>query len=404
MAKRLTAKSVENLKPGPVRREIPDAGCAGLYLVLQPSGHRSWALRYRFGSRTAKLTLGQWPATTLAAAREAAATAKHELEKGHNPAKAKADAKVKADAAKAGTLTAVCENYLVREGKKLRTLDQRVSILKRQVYPVLGGRPIGEIRRSEIARLLDQIEDRNGPRAADVALAVLRRVMNWHALRDDEFRSPVIRGMARQRPAEHRRERILDDDELRAVWQATEDGTPFSALVRFLLLTSARRNEAAGMKWDEVDANGVWTLPATRSKTKIEIIRPLSKAAQEVLAGLPRVVGCDYAFTVTGRTPICQFSTPKKRLDAASGVTGWRLHDARRTARSLLSRCKDVSVDHAERVLGHSRGDIRERYDRHSYIEEMRFAVERLAALIETIVNPPSGEVADIEAERRRRR
>jgi integrase len=397
MAK-LTTKAIENFKPRDKRVEIPDGG-TGLYLISQPSGARSWAVRYRFNGRPTKLTIGPWPAVSLHDARVAAAEAMKQVKVGNDPAKARQDAKIKADAAKADTFTAVCENYLAREGKKLRTLDQRVSILKRQVYPVLGSRPIGEVKRREIVRLLDQIEDRSGPRAADVALAVLRRVMNWHALRSDEFRSPIVRGMNRQRPAEHRRERVLDDTELRAVWQATADGQPFSALVRFLLLTSARRNEAAGMRWDEID-DGVWRLPATRSKTKVEVVRPLSKAAQEVLAGLPRVVGCDYAFTVTGRTPICQFSTPKKRLDATSGTSGWTIHDLRRTARSLLSRA-GVSRDHAEICLGHSRGDLVERYDRHDFRDEMRHAFERLAALIETIVHPPEGEVIQMSERRR---
>src|ERR1700730_16253782 len=206
---RLTAKSVEHLKPRDHRVEIPDAGAAGLYLVLQSSGVRSWAVRYRHNGKSVKLTLGAWPAMTLADARKAAADAQHALAQGQNPARAKADAKIKADAAKADTLTAIAENYLKREGGKLRTLDQRVSILKRQVYPVLGSRPIGEIKRSEIVRLLDRVEDNSGPRAADVMLATLRRIFHWHEKRSDEFRSPIIRGMgSRQNVVEHRRTRI----------------------------------------------------------------------------------------------------------------------------------------------------------------------------------------------------
>jgi integrase len=134
------------------------------------------------------------------------------------------------------------------------------------------------------------------------------------------------------------------------------------------------------------------------------VIRPLSKAAQAVLAGLPRIDGCDFAFpSSTGRTPTLQFSGPKQRLDAASGTRGWTLHDLRRTSRSLMSRAH-VDRDIAEHVLGHSRGDLVERYDRHLPIDRMRDAVERLAALIERIVNPPEGEVADMAAERSKRR
>jgi integrase len=402
MAK-FTTKSVEHVKPGPGRREIPDSGCAGLYLIVQPSGAKSWAVRYRFGGKSVKLTLGrQWPAMTLLDARKAAIDAQRELGKGHDPARAKADAKIKTDAAKADTVTAICENYLKREGGKLRTLDQRVSILKRQVYPVLGSRPIGEIKRSEIVHLLDRVEDNSGPRAADVMLATLRRIFHWHEKRTDDFRSPIIRGMARQNAKDHRRERILDDDEIRAVWAATADGQPFSALIRLALLTSARRNEIAGVHWDEIEGD-VWTLPASRSKTKTEITRPLSKAALAVLDGLPRIDDCDFPFTSNGVTPLNSFSDPKRLLDKRSGVTGWRLHDLRRTARSLLSRA-DVHSDIAEKCLGHSRGDIIERYDLHKYLNEMQRAFEALSALVERIINPPPEVVADMAAERSKRR
>jgi integrase len=270
----------------------------------------------------------------------------------------------------------------------LRTANARESILRRLVYPVIGDQPITAVKRSEIVRLLDRVEDHNGPRMADVCLATLGRIFHWHEKRTDEFRSPIIRGMQRQKPAEHRRERTLSDREIRALWVATADNAPFSALVKFLLMTSARRGEAAGMRWTEVDAGGLWTLPASRSKTGAEIARPLSAAAQALLAELPRVEGCPFVFvSATGRTPISQFSTPKARLEAASGVTGWRLHDLRRTARSLLARAS-VNVDTAERCLGHALPAIRATYDKHQYIGEMRHAFEALAALIERIVNP----------------
>jgi integrase len=386
MAKRLTTKAIENAKPRADRYEISDGG-GPLRLIVQPSGHKSAALRYRFNGRTAKLTLGDWPGISLAAARKTAAAMMHDIAEGRDPRKARQDAKIKADAARADTLTAIAESYIAREGKKLRTVDQRVSILRRLVYPHLGERPIGSIKRSDLVRMLDHIEDRNGPRAADLTLAVLRKIMNWHATRDDEFISPVVRGMGRQNVAEHRRTRTLSDDEIRKLWSATAEGGPFGALVRFLLLTSARRNEGAAMRWDEVDANGVWTLPSRRSKTKVEVVRPLSKAALALLEGLPRIDGCPYPFTLNGRACLTNFSRPKAKLDIASGVTNWKIHDVRRTARSLLSRA-GINSDVAERCLGHAMPGVRGVYDRHKYLDEMRHAFEALAVQIERIVNP----------------
>jgi integrase len=389
MAKKLTAKTIENLRPSPQRREISDGG-SGLFLILQPSGARSWAVRYRYDGRPAKLTLGPWPTLTLAAARKGAADALHELANGLDPGKARKAAKQKAAESEANTVAAICAEFLQREGRRLRTVDQRESTLRRLVYPFIGERPIDSLKRSEIVRLLDRIEDNSGPRMADVTLGVLRRIFNWHALRSDEFRSPIVRGMGRLNPAEHRRSRILNDDELRRLWAATADGQPFSNLIRFLLLTGSRRGEAAGLTWAEI-TDSVWTLPASRSKTKTEVIRPLSQAAQAVLAAQPRG-DLPWVFTTAGRGPLRSFSDPKAKLDAASGVAGYRIHDLRRSARSLLSRA-GVAPDIAERALGHAMPTIRATYDRHSYVDEMVHAFEALATLIDRIVNPPDAAV-----------
>src|SRR5262249_58574581 len=103
--------------------------------------------------------------------------------------------------------------------------------VERLVFPTLGARPIDDIGRSDIVRLLDKIEDASGPVMADRTLAYLRKVLNWHATRSDTFRSPIVRGMARTKPAERARDRILTDAEIRAIWRATERPGPFSSLV-----------------------------------------------------------------------------------------------------------------------------------------------------------------------------
>jgi integrase len=388
MPKRLTDISIRNLRPGPTRREVPDGN--GLYVVVQSSGKKRFAFRYRFNGKPKKYTL---PAgLALAAARRIAADAAYEVAQGIDPAERKKAAKVEAMEAAANTVAAVCANWLQREGKKLRTADQRASIFKRLIYPAFGERPLDSIRRSDIVRMLDRIEDKSGQRMADVTLATLRRVFNWYALRNDKFLSPFVAGMRRQNPAEHRRDHILSDDELRAIWKATADGAPYSAIVRFGLLTSARRSEAVWLRRQEIDADGIWTLPAERSKTKVDVVRPLSKAARAILAAQPQIGDCPYVFTRNGVTPVGSLSILKRKLEAASSTTGWRFHDLRRTARSLLSRA-GINHDIAERCLGHAMPTIRATYDRHKYVEEMRHAFEALSKLIENITRRPEGKV-----------
>jgi integrase len=129
----------------------------------------------------------------------------------------------KAAGAVENTLQAIAEKYLARDGAALRSHRAQKLVLERLVFPTLGRRQIGDIRRSDIVRLLDRIVDENGPVMADNALAYVRKIMNWHARRTDDFRSPIDRGMARTKPSERRRQRVLTDEELRAIWRAAED-------------------------------------------------------------------------------------------------------------------------------------------------------------------------------------
>ena len=192
MTKMLTDIAIRNLTPGPVRREIPDAGARGLYVVIQPGGAKSFAVRYRYGGKPRKLTLTG--GISLAAARKAASDALYEVEQGRDPSEAKRITKAKAALAKADTVQVICEEYLAREGRKLRTASSREATLKRLVFPEIGNQPINSLRRSQLVRLLDKIEDQNGERSADIVLAYLSRVFNWHAGRSDEFRTPIVRG------------------------------------------------------------------------------------------------------------------------------------------------------------------------------------------------------------------
>jgi integrase len=251
---------------------------------------------------------------------------------------------------------------------------------------VLGSRPIDDIKRSEIIRLLDKIADESGPTAADNALAALRRVLNWFEGRSDDYVNPVRKGMARTKSSERRRQRILSDDELRRLWTAIEAGPDtFGRMAQLLLLTAARRDEVRCMRQDEM-SNGVWTIPSQRYKSAIDHVIPLSRAASDVLAKVPHI-GSTYMYTWDGRKALGSMTRRKQQLDERSGVTDWRLHDLRRTARSLLSRA-GISADIAERCLGHVMSGVRGVYDRHQYEREKLHAFEALASFIESIVNP----------------
>ena len=398
MARHITDLGIKALKPRAARYEKPIGN--GLYVVVQPNGNRSYAARYRFAGKTRKLTLRG--GLTLAQARKATADALFQVEQGHDPVVVRQQQKQAQRLADADTFGAVVAEYFRREGKALRTVTRRRQTLDRLVLPVIGNRPIGEIKRSEIVRLLDAVEESSGPSMADDCLAFIRKLMNWHATRSDDFRSPIIRGMARTKAKERARQRILSDEELVKVWKtaAAQPGA-FSALIRFLLLTASRRDEARCMTRAELNGGSDWILPAARNKVSVDLVRPLSDAALAILKQAPRIDGGEFIFS-NGRRPLSGLSREKKRFDRVSGTSGWTLHDLRRTARSLMSRA-GVPSDHAERCLGHVIAGVRGVYDRHEYHAEKRDAYKALAVQIERIVNPVDN-VTEMRAARKSRR
>jgi len=317
-----------------------------------------------------------------------------QVAQGIDPIDANREQKRQAVAAVEGTLNAVCKQYLNIAASKLRSHGFYESVLDRHILPHLGERPVAELRRSEITALLDKVESESGPSASDMGLAVLSAVLSWYEKRSDAFRSPIIKGMRRVKASEQARDRVLSDDEIRSVWQAAGDERIglYGQVIRFMILTGARRSEAAGLRRTEIETvrdNGsdivVWRLPANRSKNKREVVRPVSAAALAIIEDQPQIGDCDFVFTLDGNRPM-SMSRSKQLLDEIAAVEGWVLHDLRRVYRSLLSRCR-VPFEIAERLLGHAQPSLVQTYDRHSHLPAMLEAVEKLAAEVERIVS-----------------
>ena len=403
MREKLTPALVAKKEAAASQRVIYwDESMPGFGLMVTRKGHKSFVVQYRTSGRSRRMHLKA--GLTLRDARKEAKAILGAVAKGGDPLGKRREA----EQAKSNTLKAIVEEYLSREGDRLRTIGERRAVLRRLVLPKLGARQIGDITRSDITRLLDRIADENGAPMADHTLAYLRRVMSWHASRSDDFRSPIVRGMARTRPGQRRRQRVLSDNELRAAWRAAEASrNAFSYFVQFLLLTATRRTEAAAMRRREVSGEE-WTIPQERYKTGLELVIPLSAAAQALLAAVPKIAKSGLVFTTDGKHPLAGFSKFKRAFDAKTleemrkqdpeaCLPRWTLHDLRRTARSLMSRA-GVPSDHAERCLGHVLPGIRGTYDRHEYLPEKERAFAALATMIERIVKPPPDNVLSFAA------
>jgi integrase len=388
--KPLTDRAIANTTPAlPGKRKLVwDAVVPGLGLRVTDRGNRTFVLvkRYPGSPHPAIRSLGTVGKITLAQARDKAREWFKLIAAGVDPG-------IRDLQRRQETFRAIAEGYLTRKAKDLRSKGDTEATLTRLVYPTFGHRPIDTITRGDVVRLLDEIE---GPAMADQVLGIISRVFDWHATRTDNFRSPIVKGM--KRASAQARSRILSDDELRAVWAAAgEYRHPFGRMLRFILLTATRRNEALYAKRAEI-VGAEWTIPAARYKTKIDHLIPLSQAALSEVQGknFPGPLVADapgWLFTANGRQAIGGLTRHKAAIDEASGVTGWTVHDLRRTARSLMSRA-GVASDHAERCLGHVIGGVRGVYDRHEYLEEKRLAFEALASLVERIVNPQANIVA----------
>jgi integrase len=428
MAKDLTVKALESLKPGAARREVPDGHTRGLFYVLQPSGAASWAYRYRFAGKPKKLTLGAYPAIDIKTARELASDAAKAIARGDDPAATKQAARIAAREVveQARDLVEhVVETFIERYAKKqTRESSWRETkrILNREIVGSWRGRRLSTIGGADVHDLLDKIVDRGAPIVANRTLAAFRRMCGWAVERGIIDASPCEKVKA---PAgEKSRDRVLSDDEIRLAWGAFDKtGWPFGPLAKLLLLTGQRLREVGEMRWQEVDLAGrVWTIPTERSKNGAAHEVPLSAAALRILESLPRIDGGKgspgFVFTTTGRTAVSGFSRAKEQFDtgildamraaafergddpsSAAAPEHWTLHDLRRTAASGMAGL-GIAPHIVEAVLNHRSGTIKgvaAVYNRYSYSAERRAALEAWGRFVETIVSgKPAGNVIEL--------
>jgi integrase len=205
------------------------------------------------------------------------------------------------------------------------------------VPPSLGKRPIADIRRRDLLALRDAVCDRGHIAAANKLISTLKQVFAWAVEREYIDHSPAA-GIRRMR--ETPRSRVLTDEELRAIWQAApEMGWPFAPYIQFLMLTAARRDEVAYLRWAELSLDmTTWSLPPERTKTAAGRTILLPEAATAILRDLPRVNNGLWVFSTNGRNPITSYANIKLRIDKLSGTSGWVFDDFRRTASTWLAK------------------------------------------------------------------
>lgn len=427
---KITKKSVEAVplppKKSGKREYLWDDTLKGFGLMATDSGVRSYIVQYRIGGRgspTRRVTIGKHGSPwTAEKARIRAADLLEQVRKQIDPfdaerAKVAAERQRKKDEAEAARVTTklafdrFADDWVTKYAKveQPKTWADTDSIVRRDLKPFFGNRPLPSITPALIVELLDKVQER-GDSAAIKAYKALRSLFGWAVTKHQIAASPMLNIKPPAKIAA--RDRTLTDDELRLAWLAAGGlGYPFGPIIRLLILTGQRRDEVGEMVWSEVDkGKKQWLLPAARAKNGHANLVPLSDPALAIIKDLPVIKSeAGLVFTTTGETPVSGFSKVKARLDksmldlmqreareggadeediAKLAMSPWTLHDLRRTLASGCQRL-GVKLEVTEAVLNHvsgTRSGIVGVYQTYRYETEKRDALDTWARHVDAVV------------------
>jgi integrase len=347
-----------------------DSETPGLYLRVRAGGSRSFIIQWRQGQFQRRSTVGKVGILSVDEARKRARKLLVGIDDGHDPVAAKAKARVDDKQ----IFETVAREYLERRVRdmKPRSLEgTRLHLLK--YFKPLHRLPLRKIDRGMVAVELRSISKERGAVAADRGRSTLSAFFGWAIGEGIAEVNPVVGTNKASKNAS--RERVLSDAELVAIWNASP-GSDFGRIVKLLMLTGQRRDEIADLRRAEI-VDSVLALPAERTKNSRPHDVPLSPQALAVLDDHPERAGREYIFG-DGEGGFSGFSKAKERLDEASGVIDWTLHDLRRT---MATRMADLGVQpHViEAILNHLSGHkagVAGVYNRSTYAAEKRAALD----------------------------
>ena len=385
-SKILTEPWIRNLKPESDKQvDHFDKKVTGLGIRVSPRGTKTFFFHYRYHGGNKRLTLGRYGEISLSMARSKARECKQLLLlHGQDPSLERK----RLQRAPQHDFAALIDDYIANYAKrKTKSWKETERLLKHDFGRAWGRRDITQIQKRDVTQIIDAIAE-DYPSAANHALAHLRKMFNWAVERDYIARTPCAGLKLPTRPRS--RDRVLDHQELWAVWNAATDTEyPYGRLIQLLLLTAQRRTEVAAMEWSELDLDGkIWTIPTQRTKGNRPNVVPLSPPALRIISSLPRLHD-KLVFPARGSdNAVSGFSKWKRALDRRAGVTEWVVHDLRRTVTTGFAAL-GVPPHVVALILNHRTGSmtqIARVYNRHEYMNERRLALDRWAEKLMSVV------------------
>ena len=413
----LTDKTLASLKRKPARAgttyDVPDGIVPGLFARVSPKGRATFILytRYPGSSSPSRRTIAVYDGGNLAKVRQTAREWLDLIAQGKDPADVIERQKAAQERKRANSFRNVAEDFIKEKLAHERKGREVEADIRREFLPIWNGRPISEIDSADVVAIVKAAKNRGAVYQAHNLLGTARRLFSWaidqhcYGLETspcDRLKPKAIIGKKQFRT------RILNDDELRALWKATATMPyPYGPLFRMLALTGQRKSEAAEARWSEFDlARKIWTIPAARMKADSPHIVPLSDDVIAILTSLPRLERGDHLFSTTfGRKPVNGFSKAKAILDKAmaavlkADVEPFVIHDIRRTMRTGLSALPVPDLVR-ELVIAHTKPGLHKVYDQFAYLDEKRQAMDLWAGKLRDIVSPPPANVVQLEMAR----
>jgi len=372
---------LRKLKPPVEREDFRDRGTRGLQLRSSPSGVKTFSFVFRLGSKMGRATLGRHPDVDLKFARTKADEFRKLVSQGIDP---RSEKRTKQRLQEMTVELMVHEFIQTYAKPKNSSWKQAESNLRLYLSNFYGTQPISEVTRADIHQILDDLIARNKQTAANRALAHIRKFFGWLVERGYLNHSPADHIKPRHKESE--RDRVLNDAEIKAIWNAAEAMSgPYSAWLKLLLLCGQRRVETASMRRSQI-IDGSWYLSATDTKNKQPHIIPLPNQAQRLVNQLLEKEG---NFLIksgrNGDRPVNGFSKAKLQMDCLSGVENWKFHDLRRTVATNLTK---LGIDRLilQKIINHSERGVTQIYDRYSYMDEKREALQKWADRLDEIV------------------